>query len=201
MAHEAAADVPNDLEQLRRRFEEFRNTPPVRSRLPEALWIAAAELAQRYGVHPTARTLRPDYTALKRRLETRHPRRAKRKVVAPPNFMEFVAPGAKAVTNCTIEVESAQGGKLRLELKAVATTELVSLIQAFVSHYLHMPLIHAPGHNATRTTYNGYVFTSKDAQTIVIPPLPEGWNGLDRKTVRCKNFQFGVAQFGYPNHH
>jgi hypothetical protein len=44
-----------------------------------------------------------------------------------------VAPGAQAVTNCTVEVESAQGGKLRLELKAMATTELVNLIRAFVS--------------------------------------------------------------------
>jgi hypothetical protein len=32
-----------------------------------------------------------------------------------------------------VEVESAQGGKLRLELKAIATTELVDLIRAFVS--------------------------------------------------------------------
>ena len=48
--------------------------------------------------------------------------------------MEFVAPGAKAVTNCTVEVESAHGSKLKLELKGVATAELASLIQAFVSH-------------------------------------------------------------------
>jgi len=45
--------------------------------------------------------------------------------------MKFVAPGAKAVTNCAVEVESAQGDKVRLELKAVATTELASLIHAF----------------------------------------------------------------------
>jgi hypothetical protein len=48
--------------------------------------------------------------------------------------MEFEAPGAKAVTNCTVEMESVQGGKLRLKLKAVATTQLASLIRAFVSH-------------------------------------------------------------------
>jgi endonuclease YncB( thermonuclease family) len=52
----------------------------------------------------------------------------------PPSFLEFVAAGAKAVTNCTVEVESSQGGKLRLELKGVATTELADLIRAFVSH-------------------------------------------------------------------
>lgn len=63
---------------------------------------------------------------------------------------------------------------------------------------LHMPLVHAPGQKVTRTTYNGYVFTANDAQEVVIPPLPEGWNGRDLKTVRCKNFQFAVAQFGYP---
>jgi hypothetical protein len=37
------------------------------------------------------------------------------------------------VATCTVEVESAQGGKLRLELRAMATTELVELIRAFVS--------------------------------------------------------------------
>ena len=64
----------------------------------------------------------------------KNPEGPKRKwtAAAPPTFMEFVAPGAKAVTNCTVEVESTQGGKLRLELKAVATTELANLIRAFV---------------------------------------------------------------------
>jgi hypothetical protein len=133
MPPEAATEAPEDLEQLRRRFEEFRNTQPVGSRLPEPLWMAAAELAKRYGVHPTARALRLDYTALKRRLEERRLRRVKRKVATPPNFMEFVAPGAKAVTNCTVEVESGQGSKLRLELKAIGTAELADPIRAFVS--------------------------------------------------------------------
>ncbi len=133
MTPEAAAN-PDDLEQVQRRFEEFRNARPGHSRLPEALWAAAADLARRHGVNPTARALRLDYTALKRRAEKRGRRNAKRKQATPPTFLEFVAPGAKAVTNCTVEVESAQGGKLRLELKAVATTELANLIRAFVSH-------------------------------------------------------------------
>lgn len=128
------ADLQSDLEQLRRRFEEFRNTQTVRSRLPESLWAAAAELAKRHGVNPTARALRLDYTGLRKRVEKQN--QPKRKPTArdtPPSFIEFVAPGAKAVRNCTVEVESAQGSKLRLELQAVATTELVSLIRAFVN--------------------------------------------------------------------
>jgi hypothetical protein len=134
MTPEGAADVPEDLEQLRRRFEEFRNTRPRHSRLPESLWAAAAELAKRYGVNPTARALRLEYGGLRKRVENRGQAKRKRAPSTPPTFMEFVAPGAKAVTNCTVEVESAQGGKLRLELKAVATTELASLIHAFVNH-------------------------------------------------------------------
>ena len=133
MASEAAAGVANELEQLRRRFEEFRNAQPGHSRLPEALWAAAAELARSNGINPTARALRLDYAGLKRRVQSDHWPKRKRIAAAPATFMEFVAPGAKAVTNCTVEVESAQGGKLRLELKAVATTELVGLIRAFVN--------------------------------------------------------------------
>jgi hypothetical protein len=131
---EEASKIPEELEQLRRRFEEFRNTQSVRSRLPETLWAAAAELARRHGVNPTARALRLDYTGVRKQVEKQDRPRRKREVAAWPTFMEFVAPGAKAVTNCRVEVESAQGGKLRLELKAVATTELVSLIRAFVNH-------------------------------------------------------------------
>jgi len=129
-----SADVQDELEQLRRRFEEFRNTRPGHSRLPESLWAAAAELAKRYGVNPTARALRLEYGGLRKRVENPGRPKRKRTAAALPTFMEFVAPGAKAVTDCTVEVESAQGGKLRLELKAVATTELASLIRAFVSH-------------------------------------------------------------------
>jgi hypothetical protein len=134
MTSEAATDVPEDLEQLRRRFEEFRNTRPGHARLPEALWAAAAELAKRYGVNPTARALRLEYGGLRKRFENRGQAKRKGAPSTPPSFMEFVAPGAKAVTNCILEVEWAQGGKLRLELKAVTTTELASLIRAFVDH-------------------------------------------------------------------
>lgn len=133
MTPEAAADVPEDLQQLRRRFEEFRNTRPGHARLPEALWAAAAELAKRYGVNPTARTLRLEYGGLRKRVENRGQAKRNHAPSTPPSFMEFVAPGTKAVTSCTVEVESAHGGKLRLELEAVATSEVANLIRAFVN--------------------------------------------------------------------
>jgi hypothetical protein len=127
------AVIPDDLEQLRHRFEEFRATRPKRSPFPEALWAAAAELAKRYGVNRTAHVLRLEYGGLRKRVENQARPKAKSKKKEAASFLEFIAPGAKPVSNCTVEVESSQGGKLRLELKAIATSELVNLIRAFVS--------------------------------------------------------------------
>lgn len=124
--------MQDDVEQLRRRFDEFRNTEPLRSRLPEPLWAAAAELATRYGVHATARALQLDYGGLRRRVEQRS--QPKSTPVEATTFVELVGPVAGNLTSCSVEVESAQGGKLRLVLKAVATSELVSLIRAFIGH-------------------------------------------------------------------
>ena len=101
--------------------------------MPESLWAAAADLAKRYGVNPTARALRLEYGGLRKRVENQGRPKRRRIAATPPSFMEFVAPGAKAVSNCTVKVESALGGNLRVELKAVATTEVADLIRAFVN--------------------------------------------------------------------
>jgi len=57
MAPEAATGIPEDLEHLRRRFEEFRNTRVGRSPLPEALWAAASMGITAVGTTFRARTL------------------------------------------------------------------------------------------------------------------------------------------------
>jgi len=85
MAPESVADVANELEQLQRRFEEFRNTRPGHARLPEDLWAAAAELAKRYGVNPTARALRLEYGGLRKQVENRGQAKRKRAPSTPPS--------------------------------------------------------------------------------------------------------------------
>ena len=61
-----AASYREDVEQLRRRFEEFRSTHAVRSRLPEELWAAAAKLARRDGIEATAQALDVDRPSLQK---------------------------------------------------------------------------------------------------------------------------------------
>src|SRR5947207_10967272 len=92
-----------DVEQLGRRFAEFRSTHPVRSRLPEELWAAAAKLARRDGIEATALALDVDRPSLQKwtdRFETGtqarprrqvRQRRAGRTVTAAPALVELVA--------------------------------------------------------------------------------------------------------------
>ena len=68
-----------DVEQLGRRFAEFRSTHPVRSRLPEELWAAAAKLARRDGIEATARVLDVDRPSLQKwTIDSSLARRARR---------------------------------------------------------------------------------------------------------------------------
>ncbi len=61
----------------------------------------------------------------------------------------------------------------------------------------HLPLKYSAGGELTAGTYNGYIITARNAVPLPIPALEDGWNGRDRETTRCKNFQFAVAYFGY----
>ena len=126
--------LPDDLEQLQQQLTEFRNTHRVRSRLPEPFWAAAAEIAQRDGVHQTARALHLDYVGLKKRVENqKRPKRKRTASPSAPTFVELVGPAAATVASCRIEVE-ATPGKLRLELPALAAAELAHLIRTFLGH-------------------------------------------------------------------
>jgi hypothetical protein len=49
----------------------------------------------------------------------------------PAAFVELLTPATQVAASCTIEVESQHGGKLRLELKAIATSEIAQLIHSF----------------------------------------------------------------------
>jgi hypothetical protein len=125
----------SDLEQLQRRFEEYRNLRPTRGRLPPALWKEAAEAARRYGLNPVAQTLRLDYNRLKKRMSAMAVRDASKQTKQrnqAPEFLELIQPATSATQDCHIEVETSHGAKLRVELKGIATNELAGLIRGFL---------------------------------------------------------------------
>jgi len=66
MAREALISSYEDLEALRVQFEEFRSGHEKRTRLPEELWRAAAEIARHRGMNVVCRSLRLDANSLKK---------------------------------------------------------------------------------------------------------------------------------------
>jgi hypothetical protein len=54
----SSSPIPEAIMQLQRQLEEFRSSHPHRTRLPEALWQAAVELAGQQGLYPIAHPLR-----------------------------------------------------------------------------------------------------------------------------------------------
>src|SRR5258708_4446955 len=103
MSREKTA-IPDDLQQLSERLEERRRANPPRTRLPEPIWEAAVEMAQRHGLHCVTKALRMDYTRLKKRLP---PAAVQPLRPAPPAFLELVAPTGPVER--VGELESASG--------------------------------------------------------------------------------------------
>ena len=137
---EQAGQYRNDVEQLRQRFAEWRETHAVRSKFPEQMRLEAARLARRDGIDALVRALKVDKPSLQKwmdRLQQQRP--PKRKPNAEPTFVELLASSAdfgashKTAHSCLVEVESPRGGKLRLELTGVPTSELAELIRAFAT--------------------------------------------------------------------
>jgi transposase-like protein len=123
MAQTTYSSGYDDLEELRKSFEEFRSKHPARTRFPEELWRAAAEMARRRGVNLVCRSLRLAADSLKKWMGERgsqgEPKgRQKRAAMATPAFMELIAPASVGPTNCTLEVEAPQGGKLRFRVES-----------------------------------------------------------------------------------
>jgi 2-hydroxychromene-2-carboxylate isomerase len=114
------------IDELRSRFEQWRQTRQGRARIPDRLWAAAAALARRDGVNKTAAALRLDGGKLKRRMAAPDARSGK---AAPPAFVEFVASGADGAPEYTIEFEG-HHGKLRIHSKGATAADLAELSRA-----------------------------------------------------------------------
>ena len=161
--------LPARLEGLRRRFERWRGTHKARSRIPEAFWGSAARMAGRYGLHRTAKTLRLDYYALKKRVEhgtgTRVEGVLRKRAEVPKKrievlrkrverdvhvlagrprgvlagrpeqgvaaFVELTPSSFIGACECTLDLENADGAKMRVHLKSATMPDLAALSQSF----------------------------------------------------------------------
>ena len=127
MRNRTHQELPGDcssLDRVERQLTVWRRTHKPPCPLPEDIWGKATELAARLGVGKVARALRLDSAALKRRMEAHAPSPA-------ATFVELL-PFADHIGECTVEVESASGARLRLLMKHVAPGGLATIIRDFV---------------------------------------------------------------------
>jgi hypothetical protein len=122
-----SAPIPEPIAQLQRQLDQFRGSQPGRTKLPEALWQAAVELARQYGVYPVAHPLRLDYTRLKKQLGGVPTHRQRRPT--KPAFVELIAPTTPE--ECVIEFESSSGSKMRIQWKSTAPPDWTNLLRAW----------------------------------------------------------------------
>ena len=118
--------LPPSMARARQRFESWRKTRPPTSRIPDTLWALAVEVAREHGVNLTARALRLNHTALKKRLPGARGRRRLPPSSAAATFVELV-PSPTALPPCTIELENARGEKMKIHLARPETVDLAAL--------------------------------------------------------------------------
>jgi hypothetical protein len=124
MTRRRSVDTLN-LDEVRTRFENWRQNRQGKQPIPDELWSAAIEVARRDGVNPTAAALHLDGGKLKRRMlaadsvSTKH---------MPPKFVELLAP-AVDLRDCTIELEGRKG-KLRIHWKGATAADVATLSRA-----------------------------------------------------------------------
>jgi len=122
MTRRRSVDTLN-LDEVRTRFENWRQNRQGKQRIPDELWSAAIEMARRDGVNPTAAALHLDGGKLKRRMIA-----ADSVPGMPPTFVELLAP-AVDLRDCTIELEGRKG-KLRIHWKGATAADVATLSRA-----------------------------------------------------------------------
>jgi hypothetical protein len=124
--------LPAGLDRLRKRLERWRQTRKPRSRIPDSIWAAAVTVAKTYGVNRTARTLRLAYYSLKERVEREAVATAGASPVpATAPFIELLASPSAGSCQCRLELENADGAKMRVQLRSMTMPDLAAISRSF----------------------------------------------------------------------
>jgi hypothetical protein len=124
------ASLSESITELQAQLAEFRSTHPPRTRLPQSLWQSAADLAQCHGLYVVARSLKLDYSTLKKRVSgAESASRFHNK--AQPKFVELIGATLQSTDEYLIEFECARGRKLRIHCKTNTPPDWATLLHAW----------------------------------------------------------------------
>jgi len=124
------ADSTPTLEQVREQFELWRQSREKRSAIPDALWQAAINLCQDTSISKISSTLRLNYAVLKQRFHaygTNH----QVPCITAPSFIELDVSPSKSASECIVEMQDTDGGRMKMYFKGEVGFDLLELGKSF----------------------------------------------------------------------
>ena len=117
---------------LSRRLSEWRRRYQAPTPLPDEIWDEAVEVAIRHGVYQTSRALGLNYANLKKRVAVAQGTMASTPALPPgPTVVELLAPLPTLIGECSLELTSRQGARVRVEMRNVPVSGLASILREF----------------------------------------------------------------------
>lgn len=116
------------LEEVQGQFEAWRKKRTHRRPIPEELWRAAVSLKKGYSIYRIAKHLRLDFKELKNRMNGS---KESDESAAAVTFIEL---DGVQTTECTVEMERADGVKMRISIKDKRGVDIIELGRAFWSN-------------------------------------------------------------------
>jgi hypothetical protein len=121
-----------DLEEVRRRFEDWRQTRKRGCKIPEDLWLEAVKLAEVYSLSQICQSLRVEFNHLKKRIES-HKALSLSCTPSAPRFIEMGVSQRASESECAIEVQRSDGTRMRMSMRGALDPQLIEMARAFWS--------------------------------------------------------------------
>jgi hypothetical protein len=126
--------VGPELEELRRRFDQWRQNRKRGSRIPKDLWDAAVGLTKDYSLPQLSRVLGLHYGQLRKRSQSSSaPEDREGKATAAHTFVELglTQSPRKPFADCVVEFEDSRGEKVRLYFRKPGDVDFAAVSRAF----------------------------------------------------------------------
>ena len=102
------------LKDVRKQFEQWRQTRKKRGAIPDNLWEAAIELSKRHSPHKVSQTLHLNSSDLSKRIEQSRSKQVSE--ATEPKFIDFEI-GNRPSAECTIEMAHSNGTAIKAHIK------------------------------------------------------------------------------------
>jgi hypothetical protein len=118
------------IEEVRQRFEQWRESRTHRTPIPESLWEGAVSLCVDHSIYRISRSLRLNYNVLKKRIHDVHPEGLSEPMTSSA-FVELDLKSSLPEAECLLEMEEKKGLKMKLHLKGRLCLDPLDFMKAF----------------------------------------------------------------------